>query len=121
MDESFFSPSKEMTRREEAFGYNGLEEDLKISKILYYLMEMQDFKKAVLSIFRDRMSGMKEEFISKVTEVRSQIGDAANRNDEKWNKNNTEEECDRLIEWLMARYDYFEKQYGENKLWNSLH
>ena len=44
VDDRILSPYEDMIKKREAFGLDGLEEDLNISKIFYYLMDIPEFK-----------------------------------------------------------------------------
>ena len=114
VDERLFSPYEEMIKKREAFGSDGLEEDLNISKLFYYLMDIPEFKKEVAILFQNKMLGCGEGLLEEIQSVKALINDAIGMNNEKWkNGKDFEEEYDRLTEWIMARYSFLEKNYGK--------
>ena len=117
VDERLFSPYEEMIKKREAFGSDGLEEDLNISKLPYYLMDMPEFKEKVMDLFQEKMLGCREDFIKEVQNIKETIENAIVVNNERWkNKRSFGEEYVNLIKWLRARYDFLEKNYdGENR------
>lgn len=118
VDERLFSPYEEMVKKREAFGSDGLEEDLNISKLLYFLMDMPEFKEKVVSLYQDRLLGRREELIKGIQSNKNVIEDAIKTNGEKWaSKRSFEEEYNRLIEWIKARYDFLEGNYGKKVKW----
>lgn len=116
VDERFFDLGENMIRKREAFGYDGLEEDHSISKLIYYMMEMPEFKKEVARIFQDKMSGRKMEFVGRIINKAEKINRAAAIDEAKWEKKNFETELAELVEWIKLRYDYFELEYGGDNL-----
>lgn len=112
VDDRLFSPYEDMIKKREAFGLDGLEEDLNISKIFYYLMDIPEFKEKVSLLFRNKLSGREEELIKAISDKKAFIDDAAIINNERWGKDDYEEEYMRLVEWIKARYSFFEEKYG---------
>lgn len=114
VDEDFFSVEEEMVRKKEAFGLEGLNEDLVISKIFYYLEEMPRFRGELMLTFQGRLSGRKSEFIEKIRREVEKIRIAMVIDNEKWGIEKSETDLEELIEWVAKRYDFFEKVYGSN-------
>ena len=108
----FFSPHEDMVRRNNAFGSGGLEEDLKTSKLIYYLMDMPEFKNEVKRVFQERMSGRRNELIQAINDKAGRIYVAAKADEERWGKVNFDMELSKIIEWIIIRYEHFENTYG---------
>lgn len=113
VDERFYSPSEEMIRRREAFGDDGLIENKHISKLMYYLMEMPEFREEVKRIFKDKMSGRLGELITTINNRHDRIYKAMLANNEKWGIEDSEEEYKYLLDWIIKRFDFFESRYGD--------
>lgn len=109
--EEFFSPRESMIRKKNAFGYDGLNEDYNASKLLYYLMDVPEFREEVEKVFREKMTGRKEEFIRAIVNRMKNIYLAAKMDGVKWERMDFETEARELINWVKARYDYFESTY----------
>ena len=50
--------------------------------------------------------------IKAISDKKAFIDDAAIINNERWGKDDYEEEYMRLAEWIKARYSFFEEKYG---------
>ena len=113
VDDRLFSPDEEMIKKREAFGYDGLEEDVNISKLLYYLMDMPEFRKKVAELFQETLMGRKEEIMEEIANKKDELEKIIRINNQKWkSKRDFDEEYRQLVEWLGARFDYFERTYG---------
>ena len=113
VDDRLFSPDEEMIKKREAFGYDGLEEDVNISKLLYYLMDISEFRKKVAEIFQETLMGRKEEIMEEIAKKKDGLEKIIRINNQKWNnKRDYDEEYKQLVEWMNARFDYFERTYG---------
>ena len=112
VDERLFSPYEEMVKKKEAFGFDGSKENENISKIFYYLMEIPEFREKVSVLFQDRLCGRKDELVKAIMTSGNTVNMAVLSNNTKWNKTFSGEEYLTLIEWVEARYDYFERVYG---------
>ena len=123
MGERFYSPQETMVRRQEkkmprefyeAEGIEGgYEAGLMLSRIVFDLMEIPEFQEEVGRVFQERMSGRREELVKKVLDGAKRIYVAAKGNEEKWVMNDFETELTSMIDWIRARYDYFEQEYGD--------
>lgn len=120
VDEGFFSPTGTMIRKKEAFSENVDLEKAIISKLVYHMMEIPEFKKQVSRIFQEELSGRKNEFVSEIIEKRKEIEVAALIDMGKWETNDGKEGFNKLIEWLKTRYDYFEQVYGKPELFQEI-
>lgn len=116
IDEQFYSPSEEMIRRREAFGEDGLTENRYISKLMYYLMEMPEFRKEVKRIFKDKMSGRVGELVIAIKNRYNKNYKAMLINNEKWGIEDSEEEYEYLLDWIIKRFEFFESKYGDGKV-----
>lgn len=112
VDGRFYSPTETMIRRREAFGEDGLTENKYISKLMYYLMEMPEFREEVESVFRDKMMGRAEELLKTMQNKKNEIRRAVFKNNKKWGVEDSEEEYEYLLDWVKKRYEYFESEYG---------
>ena len=75
-------------------------------------MDIPEFKEKVSLLFRNKLSGREEELIKAISDKKAFIDDAAIINNERWGKDDYEEEYMRLVEWIKARYSFFEEKYG---------
>ena len=116
VDERVYSPSEDMIRKREAFGEDGLTENKYISKIMYYLMEIPDFREEVKQVFQEKMSGKVGELIKAMQDKKSEIQIAMIENSEKWKINDSEKEIEYLLDWVTRRYKHFEFEYGNNDI-----
>ena len=86
-----------------------------VSTIIYNLMDIPEFEARVKEIFRETMSGKKEELLSHIKSRAEYIRAAALRDQERWKlKTNFDEEVEYLLDWVSKRYDHFEETYGTN-------
>ena len=122
MGEKFYSPTEKMVRRGELlplefYQENGMEKEyyasLDLSRIIYGLMEFPEFQEEVKRIYQERMSGRKEELIEVAEKTAKEIESAVMADEEKWEGEGFWEETTELLEWMRARYDYFEEEYGD--------
>ncbi len=107
--ENYFDPEVDQARRAEAFSENGSS----ISKLLYLLMDILEFREEVERVWQERMSGRGAELIYSISETADLIREAATRDGEKWDMGDFEEEVKYLLEWTGARYQHMEKTYGK--------
>jgi len=115
VDEKIFTPDESMARRQEAFGENGLREDLNISKLYYYLMDMPEFKDEVIRVYQERLAGRKDEFIKDLRDRADVIRKAANVNNERWERKSFDSDFDELMDFVEKRYEFFEKEFSDGK------
>jgi len=111
-DEGFYSPLGTMVRRPEVFGEGGLAEDTGTAKLMYYLMEIPEFKTEVERLWQEKLQGREEELLIEVQRSADLVQEAAKADNELWGKSDYELEMESLIEWIRARYRYFEENYG---------
>lgn len=123
LGDQFYSPRETMVRSQEKeipkeffdiVGIEGRHESgLILSHIVFDLMKIPEFQEEVSTIFQDRMSGRKREFINEILKESERISEAAELDNEKWNGWGYKSELFKMIEWIQARYDYFEEVYGK--------
>ena len=113
VDERFYSPFEEMIRRREAFGEDGLTENKYISKLMYYLMDIPEFREEVKRVFEDKTSGRVNELIKAMQDKWGEIHEAMLVNSEKWEIEDSEEEYKYLLDWIVKRFEFFEYTYGD--------
>ena len=121
LGERLYSPTETMVRKLELssktwteMGNNeeDFEVDTRISKIMYRLMEMPEFREEVSRVFQERMMGRGEELAKKIISKAVSIYKAAMMDGKNWNKKDYENEVRDLVKWIKERYEYFEKVYG---------
>lgn len=107
--EGYFDPNSDQARQAEAFSENGSN----ISKLLYLLMDIPEFRTEVERVWQERMSGRGAELLYSMSETASLIREAALRDGEKWGRGDFDTEVEYLFKWTSARYQYMEKTYGK--------
>ena len=115
IDERFYSPYEDMVREREAFGQDGLKEDMCISKDVYYLMKIPEFKNEVKRIFQEKLMNKKSELLEEIARKNNEIQKALLVNHTKWEEKNFEANYEAMIDWIEARYDYLQTKYGNNE------
>lgn len=138
--EIIYSPNETMVRKrelmsDEEYRKMGVEEQAWInkalSKLVFNLMEIPEFRKEVSRVFQERMSGRKDELVGVISRKYDEIKEALMEDGRKWENKvigdgievgtkledkevvkNIEIEVNELIEWVEKRYDYFEEIYG---------
>lgn len=84
------------------------------SRLFAKLIEFPEFRAEVESVFAERMAGREQELLDYIAGRAAQIYDSALKDGKRWEKLNFAEEVERLLDWVGARYDYFEETYGQN-------
>lgn len=82
------------------------------SKLYSRLIEFPEFEKAVRKVYMERMAGHKEDFLKYVTSQAEKISQAATKDRERWNKEDFIQGVEAMLEWIDARYDYLDREYG---------
>lgn len=85
------------------------------SRLFARLIKIPEFEAEVKRVFRERMSGKKEELLAYIFRQAARIYPAAVRESEKWEKENYICSIKEFLEWVDVRYDYFEMEYGAKK------
>lgn len=111
-EDLFFSPRKKMIHGSDELEENGVEKYTTKTKIVYYLMDDPGFKKEVERVFREKMSGRKQELVNSAIMSAGRIFFATKRDSEKWGIEQFEDEVLEMIRWIQQRYDFFEEEYG---------
>ena len=111
----FFSPETLMQQKKSALGLDGEEENMKISKLLYYLMEMPEFQNLVKDIFNQKLSGRVMELEVMMSQSAKNLHGAILRDTEKWEKGDFDTEMKYLLDWIHRRYLRLEKEFGDEK------
>ncbi len=147
--EDFYSPEVTRILERYSFGSNAYNEvdseyanltpDPTISRLMFYLYRIPEFKTEVEKIYREQMMGKKDELLNYIRSKVELIHDAAIRNEELWQEtnlnplenlnseiitgNNTpqtnlitessfESEINYLLDWINRRFDYFDYEYS---------
>lgn len=121
MGEKFYSPNETMIRKQERLlRHENVwidEEQFRASDILSMLMfdltEIPEFQEEVNRIFRENMMGREEELVRMIYHKGEEIEEAAVVDGEKWNRGDFETELTAMVQWIRARYEYFERVYGD--------
>ena len=121
INEDFYSPELDMIREIEATGGKIVadgkviekEPDQAISKLIYRLMRMPEFRERVKSIFSEKMQGKKGKLLNHMIVQVGDIYGAAMRNQERWGLGDFKKETKYLMGWTAKRYEHFEEVYGE--------
>lgn len=122
MGERFYAPTETMIRKQELNSKEyydergisgGYEVSLSLSKIMFNLMDIPEFREEVLEIFQERLSGRKEEFLNKSLKKASVVRAAAMFDGERWGKDDFDDAVRELIDWIRKRFDYLEQEYGD--------
>lgn len=120
LGEKFYSPTEKMIRKQEfkdkEFYETGgnledYEASLAISRIVFDLMDINEFENVVREVYQERLLGRKDELIWTINKKTDEILNAAIADNNKWEKNNFREEVEVLVDWVKKRYDYFEEEY----------
>ena len=126
MGEEFYSPTNTMIRKREFMSrelYEGigvLEEggidwhsvSLNLSRTIFDLMDMTEFREVVQRVFLERMKEEKGKMLSVFDSEADAVTVAALIDGEKWNKKGFEQETEMLKEWMTKRFNYFDEVYG---------
>ncbi len=110
----YYSPRETMVRRRDAFDENGNEKNIKASKLIYFLMDIPEFKERVSQIFQEYLSGRKDELVTYISKEAEKIRKAAELDGDKWAKSAFDSEVEYVSNWVEERFDYFEEVYGQN-------
>ena len=125
MGERFYDPTETMIRKQEISSkeyYDDesiVEEDEAssiLSKIIFDLMEISEFREEVSRIFQERLSGRKEEFLNKSLKRVDEIREAAIIDNEKWEKEDFDNAVNEMVDWIRRRFDHLEQEYGNRSL-----
>ena len=124
MGEEFYSPTNTMIRKgelrpKEFYEERGMDDaysmSLSLSRVMFNLMEFPEFQDQVKVIFRERMSGRKNELIANISAAVKKIKVAVEHDGQKWGIVDYDDETKSLIEWIERRYEYFEQEYGQGE------
>lgn len=85
---------------------------LQWSRLFARLIDIPEFRAEVDRVFNDRLAGRKDELLWHVFTQAARIYDAAMRDGEKWEKDGYVTDVKKMLQWLSARYDYMEQEYG---------
>ncbi|MBO7132490.1 CotH kinase family protein [Candidatus Saccharibacteria bacterium] len=113
--DDFFSPTETMVQREEAYMDDLAKSDQR--KLMYYLIDIPEFRIEVEKIYRDKLSGRRDEFLLWMFNEAATVRKAAERNMDRWGRDVNKFYDDVLytFDWVKQRFDYFEEEYGEKE------
>ena len=124
LNDDFYSPS--ITQVQESYAWGGqfynhatgemtyVEPDTKISRLIYWLMKIPEFRKEVVNIFRTKMAGRSDELIGYITRRASLTFEEAIHDNELWGRTNYDTELTGFINWVRDRFSHFEDTYNES-------
>ena len=124
MGEKFYSPTEAMVRKdelrekefyEERENLSDYELSLRLSRVIFDLMDLEEFRMDVNDIFSNKMHGRKEEFLNSIYKQANGIRDLAMIDNRKWSNEDYDESVAKLIDWCEQRYDYLEDIYGRSE------
>ena len=122
LGDKLYSPTETMIRKTELspktwveMGYKESEfvEDKRFSKIMFNLVEIPEFQTEIERVFRNQMMGRGQDLIDGIIGQATIIYRAALLDTEKWEKDDFINHTEALIQWIKARYNYFEQVYGD--------
>lgn len=110
-NDDFYSPEIFMAQRGDVFANDY---SSGAGRLMYYLMEISEFEEEVARIWREELSGRKDELLIHISNRVEYIREAALRDEAKWREETLfEEEVEYLSDWVSRRYDFFEQRYGK--------
>ena len=124
MGEEFYSPDRTMIRRGEilslemyeAMGLDNpnerYESGERISRIIFDMMEMPEFRAEVEKQYQEKMGGKMGELADNITEWADDIGWPIWEDYQRWNRGNYLEDIEMMTQWIKDRGVFFEQEYG---------
>lgn len=121
--DKYFSPQDDMAREIDALGGRlvfdeeivEVAPDWGISRVMFWLMKIPEFKSEVQRVFGETMAGRKDELLGRIKNQYEKIHDDALANNERWEQGDFESDFDYLYDWIDQRYEHFEQTYGGNE------
>ncbi|MBR3180178.1 CotH kinase family protein [Candidatus Saccharibacteria bacterium] len=111
----FFNPDQFLTRRPEAFGDKDTPADFKISKLIYQLIDIPEFKARVADIYQasiqDRFTEI-ERFIRQTTSKLAPVLAAKPTAKSEDDTTTYDQHVENLISWLSTRFEHLDVLYG---------
>lgn len=117
-EEYFYNPDVLLTRKMEAFGLMGengetlVEENTEISKLMFYLMEIPEFREVVRRIYGETLAERKDEIMNYIDFVTGRIRSEALKDAEKWGKGDFDEGVRYLKWWVEQRFEKMDEVFG---------
>ena len=101
-------------------GVDWHEWSLKLSHLMFDMMEMPEFWDLVRNIYTERMKGREDELTRKIGREANRIKKAVIADEKKWGGEGFWREVETMKQWINERYDFFDEVYGgENILIDS--
>ncbi len=125
MGEEFYSSESTMIRKGEklpleAFEAMGLENPnewyengKKISRIMFDMMEMPEFRTEVERHYQEKMQDRLSGLVNDISKWASDIEWPAWENYQRWNEGDYREDVIMMTDWIKSRAAFFEREYGE--------
>ena len=117
-----YSPTEVMARKKELFpeGFydiSGLgdESSLLLSKLMFKMMDVPEFRAEVERVFRERLSGRELELEMVILRDVEKVRMAAKADGERWDKSDFDAEAEYLLDWVRIRYEHSEQEYGDGQ------
>lgn len=120
--EGFYAPTTVMNRMEYTFEKDEKgnyteellgEETVKISRMVYEMMQFAEFREMVSEIYTEKIMGRESEVLEFIGTRADSIHRAAEEDALIWDKGDFEEEVEYLKWWMRERMEFFEKTYVE--------
>lgn len=112
--EEFHNPNRPLIKREIESG-SEKEQSTAVSKLMYYLLDIPEFRDEVERIYQERLMDKKDEILDYVREQKTYIEEAVMKDAEIWGKSGFDEEVEYLIWWIENRFQMMDVEYG-NKM-----
>lgn len=109
--EDFYNPMLPMLRRVHAMG-NDEQRDINVSKIMYQLMDNQEFRKTVENIYRDKLMNSRSEIVEYIRDLADRLRNDAKTDAETWGKKDFDEEVEYFVWWVENRFRMMDIEYG---------
>ena len=114
-NEEYYLPTQTMAQKMDLFRDDNVDSDT--TKLMYYLMDIPEFRFEVDRVFKDKLSGHSQEYLAWAFREAAKINKAAVLDSERWDKNKElfYSEVKYVLSWTKARYEFFEKEHGEKE------
>ena len=121
MGESFYSPTQTMVRKrellpkefyDEAGIEGGYRASVQISRIMYNLMDVPEFREEVIRVYNSKMSGRMSELIVFFQKKADDIESLVQYDNKRWGGDGYWNEIEKMVDWIGKRYEFFETEYS---------
>ena len=106
----FHNPERPLINRENVV--DAKEQSAEVSKVMYHMLDIPEFREIVERIYRERMMGRSDEVVSRIKNNAELLHDAAVFDAQKWEKWDFDTEVEYLIRWVEKRFRMMDEEYG---------